>query len=151
MDDDGTKGFWTTIPGILTGVAAVVTALTGLVVAIRGGAPAPAPSARAVAAAPAAPAASVVTVAATTPLPATPASRFALRAVIDDPDGFTNVRQTRSPSGAVLARVGAGEEFETYRQDGAWWEVRVRNGTVGFMHASRIRVLEGRAAAGATR
>ena len=35
-----TKGFWSSIPGILTGIAAVITATTGLYMAINGNGPA---------------------------------------------------------------------------------------------------------------
>jgi len=34
MPDD--KNFWTTVPGIITGLAAIVTAVTGLIVALNG-------------------------------------------------------------------------------------------------------------------
>ena len=33
---DKAKGFWSSIPGILTGIAAVITAMTGLYIAING-------------------------------------------------------------------------------------------------------------------
>ena len=33
------QGFWSSIPGILTGLAAVITAVAGLIVAMTGGAP----------------------------------------------------------------------------------------------------------------
>lgn len=57
------SGWWTTLPGVLTGVAAVLTAVGGLVVALRQGAPEPPEAAVAVEAGPdgaaGAPAASV--------------------------------------------------------------------------------------------
>ena len=37
---DKAKGFWSSIPGILTGIAAVITATTGLYMAINGNGPA---------------------------------------------------------------------------------------------------------------
>lgn len=37
---DKAKGFWSSIPGILTGIAAVITATTGLYIAINGNGPA---------------------------------------------------------------------------------------------------------------
>ena len=77
------------------------------------------------------------------------AGRFALAAVIDDPDGFTNVRAAPSPSAAIVARVDAGEAFTTYRQSGGWWQVRTADDTIGYMSASRIRLLDPRAAAAA--
>ena len=43
---DGHKGgFWTTLPGILTGLAALVTALSGAAIAMRDGKPDPSPAA----------------------------------------------------------------------------------------------------------
>ena len=70
------KGFWTSMPGILTGLATVVTAITGLYMAVSG-------------------------------------------------DG----------------RNGQGEPFYTYTQDGNWWQVMTRDGKVGYMHVSRIKVV----------
>jgi hypothetical protein len=34
-DDDNKKSFWTSLPGVLTGIAAVIGAITGIVVAIN--------------------------------------------------------------------------------------------------------------------
>jgi hypothetical protein len=63
---------------------------------------------------------------------------YDIRAVIQDPDGFTNVRSGPSLNDDVVARVYLGEIFETFRQDGSWWQVRTKDGVVGFMHVSRI-------------
>jgi hypothetical protein len=41
MGDDNKKSFWTSLPGILTGVAAVIAAVTGIVVAYNHGTPSP--------------------------------------------------------------------------------------------------------------
>lgn len=133
---DEQKGFWTSMPGILTGLATVLTAITGLYLAISGGGqngqdgqlpavptvPAPDKS-----------------------LPSHPSPRpqdiFRLAAVIDDPDGFTLVRSQRSASSQVVARVEQGEPFYTYTQDGSWWQVMTRDGKVGYMHVSRIKIV----------
>lgn len=135
------KGFWTSMPGILTGLATVLTAITGLYLAISGGGqngqdgqlpavptvPAPGkPSAE-------------------KPLPShlspRPQDIFRLSAVIDDPDGFTFVRSQRSASSQVVARVEQGEPFYTYTQDGNWWQVMTRDGKVGYVHVSRIKIV----------
>lgn len=68
---------------------------------------------------------------------------FDLRASIQDPDGFTNVRSIPSTDGEVVARVYQGEVFRTFRQEGGWWRVRTGGGVIGFMHVSRIRLLDG--------
>jgi TIR domain len=69
-------------------------------------------------------------------------SLFALRAVIDDPDGYTNVRSMKSASSDIVTKVHKGEEFYTYVQDGNWWEIRTKDGKFGYMHVSRIRILK---------
>jgi hypothetical protein len=68
-------------------------------------------------------------------------STFPLRAQIDDPDGYTNVRSGAGPGFSVSARVLSGEIFYTRIQPGSWWQVRTADGVVGYMHLSRIRVL----------
>ena len=69
-------------------------------------------------------------------------SLFALRAVIDDPDGYTNVRSMKSSSSDIVTKVYKGEEFYTYVQDGNWWQIRTKEEKVGYMHVSRIRILK---------
>ena len=142
-EEETTKGFWTSLPGILTGITGIVSALTALYIAVFGGnrGPGTEPARSAVVAATADKSAATTEVTAKTPPARDTADAFVLAAVIDDPDGFTNVRSSRSASSAVVARVNRNEQFSTYRQDGEWWQVRTRDGTIGYMHASRIRVV----------
>jgi hypothetical protein len=149
MTDDS-KSFWTSLPGILTGLAAVLTSVTGLFVAVNGGmlksdaaagqaGEKPAVSAIGPVSAPVmAPDHAVRAVVA----PPGSADIYTLSAVIDDADGFTNVRAARGPKSDVLAVVKRDEEFRTYKQDTKWWQVRTRDGVVGFIHVSRIRLLD---------
>lgn len=65
------------------------------------------------------------------------------RGVIDDPDGFTNVRAHESESAAVIARVKAGEIFEYGKRSelgSEWFSVTLSSGKMGWMHSSRIRM-----------
>jgi hypothetical protein len=63
------------------------------------------------------------------------------RGVIDDPDGFTNVRTAPRENAAIVARVKAGEIFEyDGTQKEAWWKVTLASGKTGWMHSSRIRM-----------
>ena len=140
------KHFWTSLPGILTGVTGILSALTAFYVAVFGRGAGPEPPRPAiienVEKRADVPGKTVVEEKAPKPTPARePADAFVLTAVVEDPDGFANVRARRSPSSAVLARVNRDEEFSTYRQEGQWWQVRTRDGTIGFMHASRIRIV----------
>nr|WP_315239514.1 SH3 domain-containing protein [uncultured Albidiferax sp.] len=145
MEDDKKPNFWSSLPGLLTATATVITAATGMFLAIRPSlptAPVTSPST--------APASIAVVVPATaTPLatpaapPAAPAtsSKFNLAAVIKDSDGHTNVRSKPTASSAILTRLTAGETFATFKQDGDWWQVRTADGQVGYVHISRIKIL----------
>lgn len=67
---------------------------------------------------------------------------FTLRAVIDDPDGYTNIRSQKNAKSQITARVVRGEQFYTYMQDGNWWQVRTQQGKMGYMHISRIKLID---------
>lgn len=75
-----------------------------------------------------------------------PAEAFTLAAVIDDPDGFTNIRSGQSTKAAIVGKVLEGEKFLTYKQQGQWWRVRKADGTTGFMFRKYIRLVEDGAA-----
>jgi uncharacterized delta-60 repeat protein len=63
-------------------------------------------------------------------------------AVINDPDGYTNVRDY---DGKVIARVKKGERFIAakpwIRSDDPKWSVYLKSGITGFMDRSRIHLL----------
>lgn len=67
---------------------------------------------------------------------------FTHRAVIDDPDGYSNIRSQKNAKSQVVSRITQGEQFFTYMQDGNWWRVRTQQGKIGYMHVSRIRLLD---------
>ena len=68
---------------------------------------------------------------------------FVLAAVIDDRDGFSNIRAEASAQSAIVGKVLEGEKFLTYQQNGSWWRVRKNDGTTGYMARRLIRVLDG--------
>ena len=72
-----------------------------------------------------------------------PVEAFVVAAVINDPEGFTNVRAEKSSQSAIVGKVLEGEKFLTYQQSGAWWRVRKSDGTTGFMFRKLIRLLDG--------
>ncbi len=72
-----------------------------------------------------------------------PAEAFTLAAVIDDPEGFTNIRSERSAKSTIIGKALDGETFLTYKQPGAWWRVRKADGTTGYMFRKYIRLVEG--------
>jgi hypothetical protein len=67
---------------------------------------------------------------------------FTKAAVIDDPDGYTNVRSGPADTFPVIGRINRGEIFTTYVQTSQWWQVRTADSRVGFMERSRIRLVE---------
>lgn len=63
------------------------------------------------------------------------------RGVIDDPDGYVNLRKEKSTDGPVITKVKAGEPFSFERQGhDQWCKVKLSSGKTGWMHASRIRL-----------
>jgi len=127
--------FWTTLPGILAGLAAVLSAAGGLFLAVRGGTAAPVtlvtPPPATTAVAPPVSAA---------PLPATAAEGYPRTGEIDDPDGFVNVRAGPGVKQATVATIHTGERFGVAPDDGSWWRVRTGGGVEGYVHRSRIRL-----------
>lgn len=63
-------------------------------------------------------------------------------AVIDDPDGYTNVRSGQGSQYSTIDRVVEGEVFFTIPQQADWWPVRTKGNKMGYMHRSRIRLEE---------
>lgn len=64
-----------------------------------------------------------------------------IRGVIDDPDGFVNVRVSESAEAAVIATVKTGEPFEfECQKEAEWCKVTLHSGKTGWMHRSRIRL-----------
>ena len=67
---------------------------------------------------------------------------FHLAAIIDDKDGYTNIRSLASKEGQIVDTIQAGEIFNTYHQKGNWWLVKSPRNKVGYMHLSRIKLLK---------
>lgn len=63
-----------------------------------------------------------------------------IRAVIDDKDGFTNLREQPNSEANIVAKVFENEVFIVKSMDGNWWEIELQNGVRGFMHKSRIKI-----------
>ncbi len=63
------------------------------------------------------------------------------RAVINDPDGYTNIRADSRGNSDIVARVNEGEEFLAEPSDATWWRVTGPRGDSGYMHRSRVSLL----------
>ena len=67
---------------------------------------------------------------------------FSQEAVLQGEDEFANVRSGPAADAPIVARINAGETFNTYPQDGVWWRVRIAGGLTGYIERARIRTRE---------
>ena len=65
-------------------------------------------------------------------------------AMINDPDGYTNVRSQPNSKSKILFKIMKDDEFEVINpsKEGSWWIV-CHNDNYGFMHKSRIDIIDG--------
>ena len=69
-----------------------------------------------------------------------PGETFNREAVLQGDEEFANVRDGAAADAPIVARINAGETFNTYPQDGVWWRVRIRGGLVGYLERAHIRL-----------
>ena len=63
------------------------------------------------------------------------------RGVIDDPDGYVNLRKDKRADAPVITKVKAGEAFQFKKKEGEdWCFVKLKSGVSGWMHSSRIKL-----------
>jgi tetratricopeptide (TPR) repeat protein len=63
------------------------------------------------------------------------------RGVIDDPDGYVNLRKDKRVDAPVVTNVKAGEIFQFKKKEGdGWCQVKLKSGVSGWMHCSRIKL-----------
>lgn len=69
--------------------------------------------------------------------------------VIDDPDGYVNLRKDKSADAPIVAKVKKDEPFwfecqvtnEQHTEHETWCKVKLASGVTGWMHYSRIKLL----------
>jgi tetratricopeptide (TPR) repeat protein len=60
--------------------------------------------------------------------------------VIDDPDGYVNLRKEKSADSPIVAKVKKDEPFEFQcTQNATWCKVKLASGITGWMHYSRVK------------
>lgn len=105
MEKNNSKSWFQIIPGIVTGVASIITASSAIM-----------------------------------QVSSPPSTSNELRAVIDDPDRYTNIRSGQGTHHTIVSRIMEGEVFYTIQGQGDWWPVRTTKGTHGYVHRSRIKI-----------
>ena len=61
-----------------------------------------------------------------------------LKNTIQDSDGFTNLRQEKNTSSAILEKVKTGSEIEVLDKTGDWWLVVTKAGNKGYIFKTKI-------------
>ena len=65
---------------------------------------------------------------------------FSPNGVIDDPDGYVNLRKEKNADSPIIAKVKKDEPFEfECGQNETWCKVKLASGVTGWMHYSRIK------------
>lgn len=63
-------------------------------------------------------------------------------AEINDPDGYTNVRNGMSTDAPIIDRLYVGQVYEVFpTADANWWKVVTPSNVAGYIHKSRVRLL----------
>ena len=62
--------------------------------------------------------------------------------VINDNDGYTNVREIKRNDAKILTKIYEGEVFAVEKSSENWWKVITKNGIQGYVHKSRINIIE---------
>ena len=61
--------------------------------------------------------------------------------IINDPDGYTNVREDRSSKSAILFSIEENKRFKIISKDSNWWLIEYR-GKQGYMYKDRFTIIE---------
>jgi len=60
---------------------------------------------------------------------------------INDPDGYTNVREGKSSKSDILFKVYRNKRFKIIDNNGSWWLIEY-NGQQGYMYKDRIDIIK---------
>ncbi|MEO9513596.1 MAG: SH3 domain-containing protein [Flavobacteriaceae bacterium] len=59
--------------------------------------------------------------------------------VINDKDGFTNIRADKSTKSKIIGKIHDNEYFTFFENDDTnWWIIETENGQIGYLHKSRV-------------
>lgn len=62
-------------------------------------------------------------------------------AVINDPDGYTNLRKGKGTNYPVVTKIYENEKFRVQPSDENWWHVKTHDGKEGYMYYNRIDII----------
>lgn len=140
--------WWQTVPGILTGIAGIITATAGLIVVLsqvgvlseQDNAPERDESSVSSSIQEDVEETDTISPVENTSKGDDLSTSLEVQAVINDPDGYTNVQSDPGTQYSTVARIVEGEIFYAIPQQNDWWPVRTKDNELGYMHRSRIKV-----------
>lgn len=59
---------------------------------------------------------------------------------ISDSDGYCNIRKSKGLSAQIIKRIASGCFVNVLEKQGDWWKVKTEDGTIGYIHKSRIKL-----------
>ncbi|MFC3161049.1 SH3 domain-containing protein [Chryseobacterium arachidis] len=59
--------------------------------------------------------------------------------LIQDPDGYTNLRMDKNTSSKILQKINSGENLTVLQASGDWYFVKTNAGKKGYVHKSRLK------------
>ncbi|RNA61967.1 SH3 domain-containing protein [Chryseobacterium nematophagum] len=59
--------------------------------------------------------------------------------IIQDPDGYANLRKEKNKSSEVLQKIKSGEHIEVLDNSGDWYLIKTIEGKQGYVHKSRVK------------
>lgn len=62
--------------------------------------------------------------------------------VINDPDGYTNIRKSNNSKSEIIGKVMEGEVFTYWETNDNWYVVQTAKGIKGFIYKNRIKPME---------
>ncbi len=63
-------------------------------------------------------------------------------AVIQDKDGYTNIRSRADIEGKIVAKLLNDEKFRVKPTNKSWWLVSTKDGKTGYIHKSRVQIVK---------
>lgn len=69
-------------------------------------------------------------------------SSISYKGVINDPDGYTNIRKSNSVNSGIIGKIVDGEVFTYWESNDSWYIVQTAKGIKGYVHKSRIKPIK---------
>lgn len=59
--------------------------------------------------------------------------------IIQDPDGYTNLRKGKNTASEILQKIKTGEEINVLDKSNDWWYIQTKSGNKGYVYKTKIK------------